>query len=301
MLMPFQMPRSFLEAAPLIAQPLAVVGAPTDTATSFRPGTRFGPGSIRDASLMLCDGVNNSFPVDLTPLLGDAGDWALSVGNTLECLKEIETSYSNLCKDHYVAVLGGDHSITTGILRSVEQKHGQVAVVHFDAHCDTWESHFGEPYGHGTWLRDVIEERLVDPKHVCSIGVRSSSDLATRVYLQNKGGTTISSKTASRLEPSVMASIIRQTVGPNLPVYLSLDIDCLDPAYAPGTGTPEIGGLSSVWLLETLELLGDLRWCGMDVVEVSPPYDHSQITSLAAATFVWQHLSCVAQRFNSKA
>jgi agmatinase len=297
MLMPFQMPRSFLGVAPLIAQPLAVVGAPTDTATSFRPGTRFGPGSIRDASLMLCDGVNNSFPVDLTPLLGDAGDWALSVGNTLECLKEIETSYSNLCKDHYVAVLGGDHSITTGILRSVEQKHGQVAVVHFDAHCDTWESHFGEPYGHGTWLRDVIEERLVDPKHVCSIGVRSPSDLATRVYLQNKGGTTISSKTASRLEPSVMASIIRQTVGPNLPVYLSLDIDCLDPAYAPGTGTPEIGGLSSVWLLETLELLGDLRWCGMDVVEVSPPYDHSQITSLAAATFVWQHLSCVAQRF----
>ncbi len=298
---PFQLPRNFLGARPLDTQPMAVVGAATDTATSFRPGTRFGPGAIRDASLMLCDGVHPSFPIDLTPLLGDAGDWCSPVGNTIECLRTIEQNYQQLNTNHYVAVLGGDHSITTGILRAIEHKHGPVAVVHFDAHCDTWETHFGEPYGHGTWLRDVIEEGLVEAKHVCSIGVRSPSDNHTRAYLQNKGGNTVSSKTANKLEPSVMASVIRQTVGTSLPVYLSLDIDCLDPAFAPGTGTPEIGGLSSVWLMETLELLGDLRWCGMDVVEVSPPYDHSQITSLAAATFVWQHLSCVAQRFISKA
>ena len=297
--LPFQNNRNFLGSLSHTQQPICVVGAPTDSAVTYRSGTRFGPSSIRDASLMLTDGVYEKFPVDITKYCGDAGDMPIVSGNVEQALSTVERHYATLCKNNYVVCLGGDHSITLGIMRALTAITGPVAVVHFDAHCDTWPDHFGQPYGHGTWLRDCIEESLVDPKHVCSIGVRSPADKETREYLSGKGGTTISAREAMKLEPFWMAQSIRHVVGSSLPVYLSLDIDSLDPSFAPGTGTPEVGGLSTIWLLELLDQLGDLRWCGMDLVEVAPAYDHSQITALAGATLVWQHISCVSQRFTS--
>ena len=297
MRLPFQLSRTFMGMPCYTNQPISVVGAPIDSATSYRPGTRMGPSAIREVSTMLSDGVYERFPVDITQFCGDAGDMPLISGNTQKSLCTIEQEYTHLCHNSHVVCLGGDHSITLAILRALTAKTGPVAVVHFDAHCDTWPDHFGEPYGHGTWLRDCIEESLVDPKHVYSIGVRSPADKETREYLSGKGGTTISAREAMKLDPFWMAQSIRHVVGPTLPVYLSLDIDSLDPSFAPGAGTPEIGGLSTIWLLELLDHLGDLRWCGMDVVEVAPAYDHSEITALAGATFAWQHISCVSQRF----
>ena len=297
MRMPFQNSRTFMGVPVQHQQPITVVGAPTDSAVSYRSGTRFGPSSIRDASLMLTDGVHEKFPVDISQFCGDAGDIPIIGGDIQKALATIEQEYDGLCRNSYVVCLGGDHSISLAILRALTAKTGPVAVVHFDAHCDTWPDHFGQPYGHGTWLRDCIEESLVDPRHVCSIGIRSPADQETRHYLSGKGGTTISARESMKLDPFWMAQSIRHVVGKTLPVYLSLDIDSLDPSFAPGTGTPEIGGLSTMWLSELLDQLGDLRWCGMDVVEVAPAYDHSDITALAAATFVWQHVSCISQRF----
>ena len=162
--------------------------------------------------------------------------------------------------------------------------------MHFDAHCDTWPNHFDELHGHGTWMFDVIDENVIDASNVISIGIRSPADTTARNFLAVNGGTTISARQATKYDPAVMASIIKTKVS-NLPTYLSLDIDCLDPAYAPGTGTPEIGGLSTMWLSEVIDELQHINWIGMDCVEVNPAYDQSQITSLAAATFVWQYLS----------
>jgi agmatinase len=249
-----------------------------------------GPNAIRDASMMLTDGVNERFPVDLLPHVGDAGDMPLSSGYNEAAMDEICRIIRDLGEKH-VVTLGGHHGITLPILRSLYLRHGyrHLAVVHFDAHCDTWGDHFGQKDGHGTWLKGAIDDMLVDPTRVISIGIRSPADEISRRFLTAHGGTTISSRSAMRYSPKVMADIIRAKVG-DRPTYLSLDIDCLDPAYAPGTGTPEIGGLTSIWMMEVIEEMKDINWIGMDCVEVSPAYDQSQITALAAATFVWQYL-----------
>jgi agmatinase len=142
---------------------------------------------------------------------------------------------------------------------------------------------------------NAIQENLISPNNTISIGIRSPADKISREFLSVNGGKTISATRALKWSPLSMHEIIKSTVGTN-PVYLSLDIDCLDPAYAPGTGTPEIGGLSTVWLRELLDLCNDINFIGMDCVEVAPPYDHSEITSLAAATFCWQYLSMIAYK-----
>lgn len=266
-----------------------ILGAPVDCATTFRSGARMAPNAIRDASTMLTDGVHPLYPVDIQQHVGDAGDMPLPSGNTSAMLQMVESTISRYSNANIVT-LGGDHSITTGILRAHAAKHKQVAVVHFDAHCDTWPNHFDELHGHGTWMFDVIDENVIDASNVISIGIRSPADTTARNFLAVNGGTTISARQATKYDPALMASIIKTKVG-NLPTYLSLDIDCLDPAYAPGTGTPEIGGLSTMWLSEVIDELQHINWIGMDCVEVNPAYDQSQITSLAAATFVWQYLS----------
>lgn len=288
--LPFQKNRNFCGINQYNHQPLAVIGAPIDCATTFRSGTRMGPAAIRDASLMLTDGNHETFYNDLIDWVGDAGDMALPTGNTLKMLAEVEKN-AKIFNDKHLVTLGGDHGITLGLLRALK-KEDPISVVHFDAHCDAWSDHFGEKYGHGTWVFNAIEEKLVNPNHMISIGIRSPADDTARTHLARNGGTTISARQAMKYPPQMMADIIRAKVGNNS-TYLSLDIDCLDPAYAPGTGTPEIGGLTTVWLQETIDLLSDINWVGMDVVEVSPPYDHSNITALAAATFAWQYLSMV--------
>lgn len=272
-------------------RPFAVIGAPVDCATTFRSGTRMGPAAIRQVSLMLTDGTHERYPHDLRDWAYDAGNMPLPTGNTVDMLATVKSCMDRL-HDRHVVTLGGDHGITYGVLESLAARHKgkEMAVVHFDAHCDTWTDHFGQPYGHGTWMYNAIEQNLIDPHHTISIGIRSPADEVSRAYLSANGGTTVTARQAMRIGPALMATAIRDKVG-DRPCYLSLDIDCLDPAYAPGTGTPEIGGLTSMWVSQVLEELRDVNWIGMDCVEVSPAYDHGDITSLAAATFCWQYLS----------
>ena len=295
--LPFQLNRNFCGVGNLKDQPLAVVGVPFDAATSYRSGARMAPAAIRDASLMLTDGCHELWPVDLKNWVGDAGDWPVPNSNAQAAVTEIERCHRSLTqKGHHLLCLGGDHLVTLGILRSTFQQKGPVALIHFDAHCDTWSDHFGEPMGHGTWLRNAVEEGLVCAPHSASIGLRSPVDSATRAWLSDQKALAISARTAANTPVTVMSDMIVCHMGRDLPVYVSLDIDCLDPAYAPGTGTPEIGGLTTMWLSYLLDVLfanSNLqhRWAGMDIVEVSPAYDHSNITSLAAASFAWQYLS----------
>jgi agmatinase len=191
----------------------------------------------------------------------------------------------------------GDHSITLPLLRAYRAHHGQpLALVHFDAHCDTWPDHSGEPSGHGTWLREALNEDLVDPTLTVQFGIRSPAQLETREFVRERGGLIYTGRDLRGLtSPDQLREICatvreRMASAVDAPVYLSLDIDCLDPAYAPGTGTPEPGGLATAQVMTLLEELHDLNWVGMDLCEVAPAYDHAELTSNAAATLVWTYL-----------
>lgn len=287
---PFQGLRTFCKTSDDINKPFAVLGLPFDTATTFRPGARFGPSAIREASMMLTDGRHPQFPVNLNDWVVDLGDADIANGNTDRMLKDVEIVVANIIKyNKHPVFLGGDHSVTLGILRFLTKVYNNLAIVHVDAHYDTWSSNFEEPYGHGTWLYNAVEEGLIDPTKVICVGVRCPADYDTRNYLNDRGGTLFTARYAQANLPAVVTNI-KHIVGDS-PVYLTFDIDALDPAHAPGTGTPEIGGLTTMWALECMENLYDLNWIGMDVVEVAPAYDHSQITSLAAATIAWTYLS----------
>lgn len=290
---PFQLMSTFCGVG-YDSKPIGIIGAPVDCATTFRSGARMGPNSIRNASLMLTDGTHPKYSVKLGDYVQDLGNMSLPTGNTHVMLAAVECHILDHGDKHLIT-LGGDHSITLGILRALYKKHRDIAVVHFDAHCDTWSDHFGQPYGHGTWLYNAIESKLIHSKNTISIGIRSPSDETARNYLENSGGTTVTANRAMKWSPLAMAEIIKTKVQ-DKPAYLSFDIDCLDPAFAPGTGTPEIGGLTTSWVRELLDLLDDINWIGMDCVEVSPPYDHSEITALAAATFCWQYASMIANK-----
>jgi agmatinase len=196
-----------------------------------------------------------------------------------------------------MAWLGGDHSITLSLLRAYRQHLGQpLAVVHFDAHCDTWSDHFGEPSGHGTWVHEAIAEGLVLPACFTQLGIRSSGVREAREYVNDQGGKVYTARMLRGLESPQQLSEVLGSIRARLaayghpPVYLSLDIDCLDPAFAPGTGTPEPGGMTTAQVLSVLEELADLPFVGMDCVEVAPAYDHAELTSNAAANFVWTYL-----------
>jgi agmatinase len=283
----------FLAAAPLAGQRFALVGVPFDGAVTNRPGARFGPQEIRRASLMLCDAVHPFFGVSPLDVLGDGGDMRLPNATPLpDVRRAIESAASALMAAHHCVFLGGDHSVTLPLLRAAHARFGPVGLVHFDAHCDTWQDHFGEPSGHGTWTYEAIQEGLISPAHTVQIGLRSAGERAAREYVQDQGGLIypardLRGRDGAGLDTVVRA--IRARMGQR-PCYLTLDIDCLDPAFAPGTGTPEPGGLSSSQVLTLLEELAPLNWLGMDCVEVAPAYDHAELTSNAAANFVWTYL-----------
>jgi len=283
----------FLAAPPLEGQAFAVCGVPFDGAVTNRPGARFAPQEIRRASLMLCDGIHPLFNVSLLGVLGDAADMLLPNASALaEVRIGIERQAGALMAAHHCVFLGGDHSVTLPLLRAARQRHGKLALIHFDAHCDTWVDHFGEPSGHGTWTYEAIQEGLVDPAKTVQIGLRSSGDRAARDYVRDQGGLIYTARDLRGKDGgglSAMVSEICARLG-NTPCYLTLDIDCLDPAFAPGTGTPEPGGMSSSQVLTFLEELAPLNLIGMDCVEVAPAYDHAELTSNAAATFVWTYL-----------
>jgi agmatinase len=279
----------------------AVAGIAWDGATTNRPGARFGPRAIRTASHMLCDGTHPHFGVSPLAHTGDAGD--LPLPNTaLPAMREaLQPLAAALIARYHMAWLGGDHSITLPLLRAYRQHLGRpLAVIHFDAHCDTWKDHFGEPSGHGTWVAEAVAEGLVVDACFTQIGIRSAGDRAAREFVADRGGQVFTARALRGLEsPAQLAPVIgaireRLAAHGQPPLYLSLDIDCLDPAFAPGTGTPEPGGLTSnqvLTLLEELAGLPDARFVGMDCVEVAPAYDHAELTSYAAAQFVWTYLS----------
>jgi len=283
----------FLATAPLADQPFAVVGVPFDGAVTHRPGARFGPQQIRRASLMLCDGIHPLFDVSPLGLLGDAGDMRLpNAGGLAAVRQEIQTQAQVLMAKHHCVFLGGDHSITLALLRAAHARSGQMALIHFDAHCDTWPDHFGEPSGHGTWTYEAIQERLVSAPHTVQIGLRSSGERVVREFVSDRGGLILTARDLRGLDGRALTPVldqVRARIG-HMPCYLTLDIDCLDPAFAPGTGTPEPGGLSSSQVLTWLEGLAPLNLIGMDCVEVAPAYDHAELTSNAAATLVWTYL-----------
>jgi agmatinase len=290
----------FLAAPELKDQPFAVVGVPFDGAVTHRPGARFGPQAIRSASLMLCDGIHPHFNVSPLGHLGDGYDMALPNASPLTEVREhIQRQAAALMARHHCVFLGGDHSVTLALLRAAKAQFGELALVHFDAHCDTWTDHFGEPSGHGTWTYEALTEGLVSPAHTVQIGLRSGGERAAREYVQDQGGLIFTARQLRGLDGSALAPVIaqiRKRLG-DKPCYLSFDIDCLDPAFAPGTGTPEPGGLSSSQAMTLLEELSTLNMVGMDCVEVAPAYDHAELTSNAAATLVWTYLCAqVAKR-----
>lgn len=275
----------------------AVAGIAWDGSVTNRPGARFGPRAIRAASHMLCDGIHPHF--DTTPIghLTDLGDLPLP-NTSLEAMRAAMLPHAErMIRAHHMAWIGGDHSITLPLLRAYRAWLGRpLAVIHFDAHCDTWQDHFGEPSGHGTWVFEAMQEGLVVKECFTQLGIRSAGERAARDYVRDQGGQIFDARALRGLEsPAQLAPVLaaireRLAAHGHPPVYLSLDIDCLDPAFAPGTGTPEPGGLSSNQVLSILEELADLNFVGMDCVEVAPPYDHAELSSQAAAAFVWTYL-----------
>lgn len=289
---------AFLKTAtPAASARYAVAGVAWDGATTNRPGARFGPSAIRSASHMLCDGTHPWF--DTTPLgrLADVGDLPLPNTSLPAMRAALEPAAEALLRTHHVAWLGGDHSITLSLLRAYRRVLGRpLAVVHFDAHCDTWRDHFGEPSGHGTWVYEAMQEGLVVDACFTQLGIRSAGERAARDYVRDRGGLIYTARDLrGRASPEQLAPVIgavreRLRAHGDPPVYLSLDIDCLDPAFAPGTGTPEPGGLATEQVLTLLEAWADLPFVGMDCVEVAPAYDHAELTSNAAAHLVWTYL-----------
>jgi agmatinase len=270
---------------------LAIAGIPLDIGTTNRSGARFGPHAIRHASRMLVDGAHPTAWVDPAQLLlSDIGDFRIALGDIAASLEAIEEQASGV--DHLVA-LGGEHGITLALLRALARRTGPLALVHFDAHVDTWPDNFGQRYGHGSVFYHAIEEGLVDPRRMVQIGIRSPVQRDVFGWTVGRGVTIVAAEEVHEQGPQAVAQRVRGIVG-EASCYLSFDVDALDPAFAPGTGTPEIGGLASWQAQSILRRLTGLRFRGMDVVEVAPAYDVAEITALAAATMVFEYLALVA-------
>ncbi len=275
---------------------VAILGVPFDSGVSYRSGTRFGPRKIREASLQLW-GHNPTLGVTPAETLkivdyGDVSVIPTSIEHTMDAIRE--TASGILASGAALISLGGDHSIALPLLRAHAAKYGPLSLVHVDAHIDTWEAEFeAVPYSHGTPFRHALQEGLVRPGEYVQVGIRgpvsAASDYEDAARL---GARTITiHEVFEKGIPTVLEEIHRRMTGP---VYLSLDIDAADPAYAPGTGTPEIGGLASYQLLQLVRGLRGLDLAGFDLVEVSPPYDHADITAALAANLVFEVLSLLA-------
>jgi agmatinase len=268
-----------------------VAGVPLDIGTTNRAGTRDGPQAIRRASRMLTDGAHPDFWVEPATLsLADIGDLRLALGDIPASLHLIEQQAAEI--GHLLA-LGGEHGITLPLLRALSRRvGGKLALVQFDAHVDTWPVSFGQAYGHGSVFYHAIEERLVDPRRMIQVGIRSPVQRDVWDWTIGRGVTVLTAHDVHAAGPDVVARRISDIVG-QAPAYLSFDIDALDPAFAPGTGTPEIGGLASWQAQAILRRLRGVAFAGMDVVEVAPAYDVAEITALAAATVAWEYLALV--------
>jgi len=261
---------------------ICVAGIPFDLGTSNRPGARFGPAAIRQASRMLVDGDHPASWAEMERLdLADIGDFRIAHGDIQGTLAKIEEQAAPL---RHLVALGGDHTVTLALLRALARRAGPLGLVHFDGHVDTWPESFGLVFGHGSPFYHAIEEGLIDPRRTIQIGIRSPIRRDIYDWTVGKGVTIVSSEDVHETGPQAVAEGVRKVVGTG-------SVDALDPAFAPGTGTPEVGGLATWQARAILRRLAGLDFVGMDVVEVSPPYDVAEITALAAATMVWDYLA----------
>ncbi len=269
------------------SSPICVAGIPFDLGTTNRVGARFGPSAIRQASRMLVDGEHPLHWINPSALpFADIGNFTIALGDITKSLEEIEKQATHI--KHLVA-FGGDHGITLPLLRALAKRHGPSALIHFDAHVDTWPENFGQIYAHGSVFYHAISEGLVQPRRMVQVGVRSPVERKVHDWTLAQGVVMITAQDVHEQGPAAIAGRIREVIG-EAPVYLSFDIDVLDPAFAPGTGTPEIGGLASWQVQAILRRLRGLQFIGMDVVEVCPAYDVAEITALAGATIAWEYL-----------
>ena len=277
---------------------VGIVGVPFDGGTSYRPGARFGPAAVRQASRLLrpYNPAVDALPFALAQVV-DAGDIACTPFSTEEAVTQIEAGAGALLDQgtHVVAV-GGDHTIALPLLRATAARHGPLALVHFDAHLDTWDTYFGQRYTHGTPFRRAWEEGLLLRDHSMHVGLRGplydGSDLTDDTAM---GFAQVTTDEVGELGVATVIERMLARVG-TAPVYVSVDIDVLDPAHAPGTGTPEAGGLTSRELLGLVRGLGQAAVVGGDVVEVSPAYDHAEITAVAASHVLYELVTIVARR-----
>lgn len=257
---------------------IAVSGIPFDMATSNRPGARFGPRAIRAASVGLAE--LDAYPWAFDPFdhlaVADYGDCFIDYGHPEHAVASIEAHAAEiLASDTTMVTLGGDHFVTYPLLRAHAEKHGPLSLIHFDAHCDTWPDD-GSRLDHGSMFLRTLREGIIDPTNSVQIGIRTAND-------DDYGFTILGAPWVHREGIAAVVDVVREVVG-DRKAYLTFDIDCLDPAFAPGTGTPVSGGLTTAQALDAIRGLGEFDIVGMDVVEVAPPYDVAEITALAAAT-----------------
>ena len=277
---------------------VAIVGIPFDSGVSYRPGARFGPSHVREASRLLrpynpATGVSPFASQQVV----DAGDFAANPFNIEEAIASIERDHRALSeKAKRIVTIGGDHTITLPILRSLHKQHGPISVIHFDAHLDTWDSYFGADYTHGTTFRRASEEGLLDGEGCMHIGIRGPLYSAKDLVDDKAVGFQIFSSIEFQelgVQEAIKKMIARVS---NRPVYISIDIDVLDPAHAPGTGTPEAGGLTSRELLAVIRATAGLNIIGADVVEVAPAYDFAQITGIAASHVLYELICALSPK-----
>ena len=272
---------------------LAILGVPLDVTVTNRPGARFGPQAMRRASAIFDGDPQYPFGIDIFADIAavDYGDVALDLHNPLTIPETIESEARTILdSDVHLLALGGDHFITWPLLKAHAAKYGPLALVQFDAHQDTWPDD-GTKLSHGSFVTRAVRAGMVNPDRSIQIGVRTQAP-------EDCGIEVLPAYDVHRLSPDGVAKRIRELVG-EVPAYLSFDIDCLDPAFAPGTGTPVAGGLSSAEALMALAGLGDVDFVGGDVVEVSPPYDHADITAIAAATVAQHYIGLLAMKRRS--
>ena len=277
---------------------VAVVGFPFDSGVSYRPGARFGPQHVRQSSKLLRP---YHPPLDVHPFdaqqVADAGDIGINPFSIDDAVATVERAADELREPGSTLLsVGGDHTIALPLLRSVARTHGPVAVLHFDAHLDTWDTYFGAPTTHGTPFRRASEEGLIDRERSMHVGIRGP--LYSAKDLSDEGILGFQVVRSDDYQLDGLAGVVERvrTRLADGPVYVSVDIDVLDPAHAPGTGTPEAGGLTSRELLHTLRSLAGANVVGADIVEVAPAYDHAEITGIAAAHVAYELLAVLAVR-----
>ena len=282
---------------------VAIVGVPFDSGVTYRPGARFGPAAIRTGSRLI-RGYHAG--LDVQPFaaqqVADAGDIAPTPFSIEDAIVQIEAGARQLLgsASSFIA-LGGDHTVALPLLRSVHARHGPVALIHFDAHLDTWDTYFGAEYTHGTPFRRAFEEGILDTEALSHVGTRGP--LYGKKDLEDDrrfGFGIVTSSDVYRQGVDEVVAKLRDRIG-DRPLYISIDVDVMDPAHAPGTGTPEAGGITSRELLEILRGFRGLNLIGADVVEVAPAYDHAEITGVAASHLAYDLVSLLAIKHEERA